>query len=137
MSKALGANHPIAVLITLTAKFDAPTVKRILEKLVQIRDGAVASLSQDQAAEEVAKASFERSIAEIEKIRSKLSEDLANCKNKFNQKTVQQTIAKAIKEQLLVDIPITEEILRQTIEQRDQFHAAYINRTEQRYEWRA
>ena len=35
--KELGYNNPIAVLIAMTAKFDVPTVKRIIEKLEYIR----------------------------------------------------------------------------------------------------
>lgn len=50
-----------------------------MEKLVTIRDGAVASLNEDNAAELVAAEAFEKSITEIEGIRKKLSDELDSC----------------------------------------------------------
>ncbi|CAD8134195.1 unnamed protein product [Paramecium octaurelia] len=127
-----GPNHPITILIKLTTRFDVPVVQRILEKLEQIRDGANKSLSEDIAAEEVASKNFDTSMNEIETLRKRLSTDLENLNQQFNDKFNQQKIVLAQKEQLLIDIPITEELLQLTKEQQEQYHQAYLSRQTQR-----
>ncbi|CAD8048572.1 unnamed protein product [Paramecium sonneborni] len=127
-----GPNHPITILVKLTTRFDVPTVQRILEKLVQIRDAAKKSLNEDIAAEEVASTNFNNSMNEIETLRKRLSTDLENLNQQFNDKFNQQKIVLAQKEQLLIDIPITEELLQLTKEQQEQYHQAYISRQTQR-----
>jgi len=42
LKRELGYNHPIAIMVALTAKFDVPTVTRIIEKLEHIRDAVIA-----------------------------------------------------------------------------------------------
>ncbi|CAK55826.1 unnamed protein product (macronuclear) [Paramecium tetraurelia] len=127
-----GPNHPITILVKLTTRFDVPTVQRILEKLEQIRDAATKSLNEDIAAEEVASTNFDNSMTEIETLRKRLSTDLENLNQQFNDKFNQQKIVLAQKEQLLIDIPITEELLQLTKEQKEQYHQAYISRQTQR-----
>jgi hypothetical protein len=39
------------MLVSVTTRFDIPTVERIVEKLEQIRDGVIASQSDDDAHE--------------------------------------------------------------------------------------
>ncbi|CAD8158938.1 unnamed protein product [Paramecium octaurelia] len=127
-----GPNHPITILVKLTTRFDVPTVQRILEKLEQIRDGANKSLNEDIEAEKVASDNFDTSMNEIETLRKRLSTDLENLNQQFNDKFNQQKIVLAQKEQLLIDIPITEELLRLTKEQQEQYHQAYLSRQTQR-----
>ncbi|CAD8048571.1 unnamed protein product [Paramecium sonneborni] len=62
----------------------------------------------------------------------RLSTDLENLNQQFNDKFNQQKIVLAQKEQLLIDIPITEELLQLTKEQQEQYHQAYISRQTQR-----
>ncbi|KAM3145982.1 hypothetical protein pb186bvf_001960 [Paramecium bursaria] len=132
LAQELGSKHPITILVTMTAKFDKPTVERILDKLIQVRDGAVKNLEEDEAAEVVAGQLFAQSIEEIETIRKRLSEDLDTANTQFKTKSNQLTIAVARKEQVVIEIPLTQDLLDQTIASRDQYHADYVNRTERR-----
>lgn len=43
IKRELGHNNPIAIMVSLTTKFDIGTVTRIIEKLELIRDAVAAS----------------------------------------------------------------------------------------------
>jgi hypothetical protein len=51
LQQTLGVSQPITMLVSVTTRFDIPTVERIVEKLEQIRDGVIASQSDDDAHE--------------------------------------------------------------------------------------
>jgi hypothetical protein len=130
--KELGHSHPIAVLVAMTAKFDVPTVQRIIEKLENIREGVIASMTDDDAHEVEAVASFNAVIKEINEVREKLSNDYNTAKQSFNRKTNEKIIAERTRDQLEIEIPLTQRILEETRNQKELYHADYTSRTMKR-----
>lgn len=110
----LGHNHPIAILVAMTTKFDVPTVKSIIEKLENIRTAVIASQVDDDAHEVQAIEIFESLIREISEVRDRLAEDLGSNLEVFNRKTNEKILAEQTRDQLEVEIPLTEQILEET-----------------------
>lgn len=87
MKRELGYSNPIALLVEMTSKFDVPTVKRIIEKLEQVRDAVVVGQAEEDAREQQAIQVFQTMVSELTEVREKLASDYEESAQIFRKKS--------------------------------------------------
>lgn len=77
IAQELGSNSPILQLIAMTTEFDVGTVERIIVRLENIRDSAIALQTQDDSDNAESQQTFETIVQQLAELREKFVFDLA------------------------------------------------------------
>ncbi|KAM3145082.1 hypothetical protein pb186bvf_002757 [Paramecium bursaria] len=126
--KELGYNNPIAVLIAMTAKFDVPTVKRIIEKLEYIRQSVIEGQQVEDEREVAAIQAFQTTIQQLAELREKFQKDFQVVSTQLQKANNTRILLEKRLAVLAKDLTNTNLILEQTKEYRDQYEASYQQR---------
>ncbi|CAD8064652.1 unnamed protein product [Paramecium primaurelia] len=128
IKRELGHNHPIAIMVALTTKFDVPTVKRIIDKLDHIRNAVIALMQQEDEQETQSQITFQTVLQEIAELRERFSKDFEITSQLIKKRTNDKVLLEKRLTIINRDLSLTEQLLIQTREYKEQYDAAYAVR---------
>ncbi|CAD8091632.1 unnamed protein product [Paramecium sonneborni] len=132
LSNSLGPNHPITALVSVTTKFDVPTVTRIIQLLENIRDQRIQeNAGADEYVTKITQ-SYQITLKEVTEVRERLSADYSRTIVTLKRRNEENTLSTKSRNQIQKDLPIALDLLQQYRNEREIVQSNYNLRTAKR-----
>ncbi|KAM3145844.1 hypothetical protein pb186bvf_002139 [Paramecium bursaria] len=128
----LGALHPIAAFVSVTTRFDVPTVKKVIQLLENIRDNTIQQSESDQEQLTASSLAYDSTIKEVTDVRDRLTGDLYRVNQVLKRRNDERVLAEKTKKQIEKDLPIALDLLSSLRNQREVVQATYNQRRSRR-----
>ncbi|CAD8055930.1 unnamed protein product [Paramecium primaurelia] len=132
LANSLGPNHPITALVSVTTKFDVPTVTRIIQLLENIRDQRIQENAGANDYVVKVTQSYEVTLKEVTEVRERLSADYSRTLITLKRRNEENTLSTKTRNQIQKDLPIALDLLQQYRNEREIVQSNYNLRSSKR-----
>ncbi|CAD8157828.1 unnamed protein product [Paramecium pentaurelia] len=132
LANSLGPNHPITALVSVTTKFDVPTVTRIIQLLENIRDQRIQENAGANDFVVKVTQSYEVTLKEVTEVRERLSADYSRTLITLKRRNEENTLSTKTRNQIQKDLPIALDLLQQYRNEREIVQSNYNLRSAKR-----